>query len=82
MNLYRPLIILINDYDLVYKFILFYWFTNETDYIYIYIQREREAGLYENANFLRERDELFRCTKSYMIHIQKSIYKNHVQNHI
>ena len=42
----------------------------------------QEAGSYENANFLRERDELFRCTKSYMIHIQKSMYKNHVQNHI
>ena len=38
-------------------------------YIYIYISSN------ENANFLRECDELFRCTKSYMIHIQKSTYK-------
>ena len=52
-------------------------------YIYpIYIEREREAGSYKNANYLRECNELFRCTKSYMIHIQKSIFKNHVQKHI
>ena len=35
-------------------------------YIYMYIYRGR---------FIREREELFRCTTSHMIHIKKSTYK-------
>ena len=40
-----------------------------------------EADSYENANYLRERGERLRCTKSHMIHVQKS-YIIQVQNHI
>ena len=50
-------------------------------YIYIYIYIERETGSYENANYLRKYEELRRCIKSHMIHVQKS-YIIHVENHI
>ena len=68
-----------------------------TIYIYIYIERERErereTGSYENTNYLREREELRRCTKSHMIRVKKIIYNSrtklstksymiYVQNHI
>ena len=49
---------------------------------YIYNVLYIEASSYEDANFLRKREKLFRCTKSYMIHIQNSTYKNYMQNHI
>ena len=54
-------------------------------YIYIYIERERErgAGWNKNTNNLREREELSRCTKSYMNQIKKTdVQKSHTKSYM
>ena len=47
-----------NRISQVYKFTLFYWFTNDFAsicmYVYIYIEREREVGSYENIINLKK----------------------------
>ena len=66
-------------------YIYIYTHTHTHTYIYIYIYIYIEAGSYENTNCLREHEELWRCTKSYMIHTQKSRTKSYmiyVEDHI